>query len=367
MKIGLDLRPAFWTRSGIGRYAGELGRALDRRDDVEPVFYAACMRRRIEPPWLEHSSARLFSLRWPSRLLSLGRFLGIGADTLSGGVPLFHSTDIVYPPVVRAKKVVTLHDVAFAEAEAYHEPEFRSSVSRRVRRMIPSADAIVVPTRFTAERVAEMYSIPVDTLDVIPHGGDHITRRSSREDDLFTSLGLSQPYLLSVGTIEPRKNYARMAEAFDRVVRRGYRGHWVIVGSWGWMTESIQAAFEKMASRDRVHLLLETDDAVLPALYENAQLLWYGSVYEGFGLPIIEAMALGVPVVTSNVGAMAEVGEDAVVSFDPIEVESMCDAIERCLREQGKWSKRSRARGQEFLWSKTAAMTVDVYRRVLGC
>jgi len=195
-------------------------------------------------------------------------------------------------------------------------------------------------------------------------------RNPARLAEVRRRDGLRGPYILFVGNLEPRKNLVRLIEAFGRLKARHTLPHQLIVaGKRGWLYRSIFEAVERLGLRDDVIFTGYVPAEDLPALYAMADLFAFPSLYEGFGLPVLEAMACGTPVLTARTGSLPEVAGEAAWYVDPLDVEALADGMARILTDPGTRADlvdRGLLQAKRFTWAKTAAATLDIYRRTLG-
>lgn len=368
MRVGLDFRPPMFSRAGIARAAAELARALGRRSDVELVLFADAWTRPLDPERFEAlaraTGGRLVRRRTPARLAHLLGRVGIGIDGRLGGADLFHYTDLVYPPLRNTPYVMSLYDVVFELDRSLHGPEFHRAVPARVRRALSGARRVLVPSEETGRRLIERGLCGADRIRVTPLGGDHVLslEEGGEGEDLPVPR---EPYLLCVATIEPRKNHLRLLEA-HALLPPDRRPPLVIAGRFGWLCDDVR---RRLAGADRVLHLEDVPDSRLAALYRGAMLFLYPSLYEGFGLPVLEAMALGVPVLTSPRGALREVGGDAVAYADPKDPRDLRDAMLELIRDRARREELAGLglrRAREFTWDRTAASTVAAYREAVA-
>lgn len=375
MRVGIDFRPAMFSRTGFGRYVLELARALAVREDIELSLFCDAWRRfdheeRVIAA-LRGTRARIRRTRFPGRLLNLLARLGYAADTRLGGVDVFHYTDFVYPPVKRAPIVATVHDLSFEVDESWHGPAFRASVHPRLARILARAARVIVPGIETRDRLARHYGFDASRVDVVPYGAEHLAAVPPREDLAAarrSKLGIDDatPYALNVGTIEPRKNHLRLLRAFERVAR-DLPHHLLIVGGYGWRCEDVRAELARLASTRRVHVIEDASDGELRALYDRAAFAIYPSLYEGFGFPAVEAMACGVPLITSRGGSLGEVVGDGAEFCEPEDVDSIATAIERLASNtalRADLVARGKRRAGLLSWSSSAAGHVATYRKM---
>jgi len=361
MRVGIDYRPALLQRTGIGRYTRELVRALLRLEGgpALALFGDSFARARVPRSelGLEGTSARLYRRRIPGRALhALGR-LGVGVEHLAGGFDLFHYTDFVYPPLRGTPFVATLFDASFAVDPSFHGGRDSERLRARVEPIVRGARWILVPSTFAAgEAVMRLRAHPSRVV-VTPLGVDHVARRPARSRP-------DPPTLVTVGTIEPRKNHVRALAAFERLAARGLPHRWIVAGGRGWLDDPFLEKVKSSPARDRIDLVGTVPEDRLLDLVAEADLLLYPSLYEGFGLPPLEAMALGTPVVTSATGALLEVCEGAALLVDPTDVESIADGVVAVLEDpslRDRLVRAGRERAATFTWDACARATAAAY------
>ena len=377
MIVGLDVRPMLFSRTGIGRYVAELIRALGCLPEGPDLrLYGDSFRGVLDPQRVaaivSASGAKLVRRRIPGRVTRLLGQVGYGVERRLGAIELFHYTDLVFPPVRGTRTVVTVQDLVFEIDASFHGPEFRRDVPARLRRVVDAAARVIVPSQETFRQVAERYAVPEERLVLIPHGAEHMQDAPATPVEQFEewarTLGIRRPYLLSVGTIEPRKNHLRLLAAFERFCRS--RPHMlVLVGGFGWLDEAVRERLLKLRPTGRVVHLQGLDDRMLPALYDHAELNVYPSLYEGFGLPVLEGMARGVATVTTRRGSLAEVGGSAVRYFEAEEEGSLLEALEELADSEElrvRLGQAGRSRAAQFTWAGSAREHLRVYREVAG-
>ena len=359
MRIGLDWRPTFGGRGGIPIYVRGLAASLAaRRPEDALLLYGhqvrggiGRLRARAAPP---PRGARLHAAPIPSRAAdALARF-GVGADVLLGGCDVFHTTDYAFLRPSRAAFVATIHDVLFEELPRCYTPQMRTGLRRVTRRLVRWADRLVVPSVRTKSALVERFGADADRVDVVALAPRPLP---CREPARF-----ERPTFLAVGTLEPRKNLARVLAAFRLARTRGLEADLVVVGARGWLDDAILAA---AAACEGVRVEGAVDDARLAALYAGATALVYPSLGEGFGLPVVEAMAASLPVVTSAATTCADVAGEAALLVDPYDVEAVAVALTRLARDaalRDDLAARGRARAAGFRWETTADGTRGVLR-----
>jgi glycosyltransferase involved in cell wall biosynthesis len=392
MKVGIDFRPALGSTSGFGRYTLELVKALGAlgapaardgsgatRDAPELELFGDAFR--VYPREREIRAAlaaagvadKLHRTRLPGRLLNLLALAGYDASRRLGRIDVFHYTDLVYPPVRDIPTVMTVHDVSFDVDPTFHDEGFARQLAPRFTRALSRAAAIIVPGAATADELTARYGVPRERIAIIPYGSEHvlaITPARAAAAARLARCRIATPYAIAIGTIEPRKNHARLLRAFAAVAAQ-IPHHLLICGSYGWRFEEFRAELARLepAIARRVHVATDVGDPELRALLEGAQFALYPSLYEGFGFPAVEALALGVPLLASHGGSLREVLGDAALVVDPTSDDSLAEgllaiATSPALRES--LATRGRARAAELSWRSCAQRHVAVYREVSG-
>ncbi len=382
MRIGIDYTPAVHQGGGIGRYVRELVRALAALDQETSylLFIAGPSDRFARPALPPNFSLRFSPLsdRWLARLWHRLR-LPLPVERFTGPLDLFHATDFVLPPTrPGTRTLLTVHDLSFVRAPETATPALRRYLNRVVPRSVARADHVLADSQATREDLIALYGAPAEKVTVLYSGVDarFIPRQEPGERGrLRTRYGLPDaPFILSVGTLQPRKNYVRLIRAFHRLTAMGvtWEGtppHLVIAGGRGWLFDAIFAEGERLGVADRVHFPGFIADEDLPALYRSASLFAFPSLYEGFGLPLLEAMACGVPVVASNASSLPEVVGEAGLLVEPTDVEGMARAMARLLSDRPLREalvRRGLDQARRFTWSKAAEQLVALYRRLLS-
>jgi len=264
-------------------------------------------------------------------------------------------------PLAVKQQVVTIHDCAYFDQANCFSRSFAAWYQFLVPRLARAARRIIAVSEYSKQRIVELCRVPADKVAVIYNGVGKQFRPHSTDEVAIarTKLGLPQRYALCVGSLEPRKNLARFLQAWQQVQPRLDGLSLVLVGAKSHVFRDIGLAQPPAG----VQLAGYLDDELLPAVYAGAEFFVYPSIYEGFGLPVIEAMASGVPVITSNVTSLPEVGGDAAMFVDPLCVESIAAGIENMAQSEQLRSELSRqgiARAERFDWQRTADETWQV-------
>jgi glycosyltransferase involved in cell wall biosynthesis len=370
-RVCLDLSPAVHQHAGLGRYAQELLLALAVTDGQNEyvVFYNNPATARVDPT-LERFPKITTPLSYkPWRLSAmLAHFARIPQDPLFPGVDLFHATDHLLPYFRRIKSVFTLHDLIFLFHPETHKPLNRWFLTLMMPRFLRAADAVIAVSECTKRDAVRFYGIPEEKITVIYEGVNPRFRLASPEAiaAVRARYGLPEHFILYVGTIEPRKNLTALLEAFHHLLAT-HDLRLVFVGKKGWLYEGFFRRLRELGLEDRVIFTGYVPDEDLPAIYSAADLFVFPSLYEGFGLPVLEAMACGTPVVCSNTSSLPEVAGDAALLVDPADVRALAGAMERVLTDEtlrADLQARGLEQARRFSWARAAQETMQVYENV---
>ena len=370
MRIGIDYRPALVNPTGIGRYVRELVRAMvELSFDDNLGLFGYSMARSLysrDQLGLGDNGAELVRLRLPSRWLpGLMNRLGRGADDLVGGADVYHHTQFQLLPVRRAVEVSTIYDCMYVYSDAgYMPPEVAERLQVVAKEQVARSARILVPSHFVGAEVVMALGAHPDRVTVVELGCDHVARALPAR----LPPPPKTPYLLTVSRVDARKNHLRMLQAFELLVKEGLPHRWIIAGERGYGHEPFERALAESPARDRVEWRERVDDAALPVLYAQTDCFLFASLNEGFGLPPLEAMACGAPVVTSCVTSMPEVCGEAAFLVEPTESERIFEAARRVLTEQDiadELRLRARSQARKFTWRECAKRTLLAYRNSL--
>jgi glycosyltransferase involved in cell wall biosynthesis len=374
LRIGFDATAAVSQGAGIGRYTRELLRALASADTENSysVFYAS----RTIPHPLPPLPANFYVTRLPFHDIWLARVwqraqVPLPADWITGPIDLFHSPDFTLPPVRRGTRtLLTVHDLSYVRDPDSTAPVLRDYLGVVVPRSVARADHILADSAATRADLIELYQTPPEKISVL-YCGIHAAFRPVRDPQTLAAVraryGLgSAPFILAVSTLQPRKNYARLIQAFARLPDQGV--HLVMAGGKGWLSDKIFSEVERLHLRERVIFPGFVADDDLPALYSAARLLAYPSLYEGFGLPMLEAMACGTPVVASTASCLPEVAGDAARLVSPTDVEALGAALDQVLTDEAlrrDLVEKGQARAGKFSWQNSAGQLLAIYRELV--
>jgi glycosyltransferase involved in cell wall biosynthesis len=284
------------------------------------------------------------------------------------GADLLHCPVGVAPVRRALPLVVTVNDVMAIE----HPDWFTRANALQQRFVLPRAlrvaDRVLCPSRYTHTRLIELLRLDPARVDVTPYGVGPPFGPGEPSTAALGRMQVTQPYVLAVGTLQPRKNLEAALQTFGRVASAGAPHSLVVVGAPGWHDESIRKALARSAADERVRFLGRVTDPDLVELYRGADCLFFPSLYEGFGFPVLEAMACGTPVLCANSTSLPEVAAGAAVLEDPRDPEALESALAALLSSadrRGELAAAGLARAGELSWSRFADLTVAAYRRTL--
>ena len=367
MRIAIDARLSYYVQGGITQYTLNLIRALGAIDRENE--YLVFQRRPDQRTIASQENFRRISLRAPTHHPLEQYFLGVELS-LQGKLDLIHCTDFIPPFYYRRPSVITVHDLAFLLYPHFltrRSANYYGLIDRAVRH----AAHIIAVSESTKQDLVRLTGTPEHKITVIYEAAEPIYFPIHDQEvlaQIHAKYHLPEQFILFVGTIEPRKNLPTLLRAFRDLVA-GYKtqADLVIVGKKGWLYEETYQLVTDLGMTDRVHFLGRVQTADLPHLYSASQMLVLPSYYEGFGLPPLEAMACGVPVIVSDTPAMVEVVGDAGLCISPEDVEGLTVAMWRFLTDdtlRAEMIAKGLTRVKCFSWERAARETLAVYQRV---
>ena len=365
MRIAINCRSILLSqRTGIGRYTYHLLDSLGKADQANQ--------------YILHAPKRLFDFK--RRLPDFSRY-----KNFKNHLDYFHHgvgrADIYHLPspdrigAYSGKLIVTIHDLIYKTFPQGHMAETIELTEKYMKDIARKADGIICVSENTRRDLHRFFDIPQEKSCVVHNGVDHAVFFPLAQDERLQaatglkSLGINKPFILCVGTIEPRKNLAGLLESFALLKSKmKFQGSLVVTGMKGWMGENISGLIKKMNIQTDVIFTGFVSDDQLRQLYNMAEAFVFPSFYEGFGFPILEAFCCGAAVITSNTSSCAEIASDAAVTLDPKDITGLAQAMEqvltdKILREHLRQAGLNRAKDFSFL--TTAEKTLDVYKRII--
>lgn len=282
---------------------------------------------------------------------------------------LWHFTNYVAPPANKPF-VLTVFDLTFMEYPEFVEPKNLAFLEKWVPDSLERATRIITISESTRDGLVEHFKVPSHKIDVTHLAAEEVYTREVPDDEIGRvkdKYGIEGGYFLAVGTLEPRKNLKNLLLAVASM-RRELTQPLVVVGGQGWLFDETQELIGKLGLAGRVIFTNYVPAAELPALYQGATAFVFPSLYEGFGIPVLEAMSSGTPVISSNTSSLPEVGGTAAIYFDPNDPKGLKHALQRVLSDEKlrqRLSLAGREQAAEFSWAKTAQHTLGVYERAL--
>jgi glycosyltransferase involved in cell wall biosynthesis len=377
-RILIDYTPAMRQRAGIGRIirgqvaalvaghptheislfvAGPVS-AADRREAPLPLHATPISERNLVRVW------HRLNLPWPQ----VEWFVG-------GRFDLFHATDFVLAPNTARRKVLTVHDLAFLFYPEAALPSLHHYLNTVVPRSVRRAHHLLADSHHTANDLQEQWQVAPERITVVQGAVDHHHFQPVTDPVRLAAVreryGVgTAPFILGLGTIQPRKNYARLIEAFHLARQEARLPHRLIIGGGkGWLYDDIYARVHELGLTEHVHFPGFIADEDLPALYSAAEFYAYPSLYEGFGLTIIEALACGTPVLTADNSCLPEAGGPGALYVQAEDVSSIAQGIARLAQEEPlrrQLRSAGLAHAATFTWERSARQLLGAYERVLG-
>lgn len=362
--IGIDARKI--QDFGIGTYVRNLVRSLASIDTENRYVLLA---KPEDAAGLRDLPETFQVVLERSPVYSIRELFALSFQLYRRKLDLYHSTHYVLPAWIGSKVVVTIHDIIHL---LY--PEFLPNnlaflyAQRMLRRSLTRGDRIIAVSQNTKADLIQHFEIEPRKINVVHNGVEDIFRRKLPQEEIdrwLKELGIGQPYLLFVGNPKPHKNLNTVVQAYARALQLApFEAPLICVGSRQGTEYKIRQRAEQLGIGSRVRLLGHVEQEALPAIYQGATLFLYPTLYEGFGLPVLEAMASGVAVITSNTSALKEIGEGYAHLVDPLDLEGMARAIAHCMSDAEHRASLSRLglkRAEKFRWDEAARRTLDIY------
>jgi glycosyltransferase involved in cell wall biosynthesis len=375
MRIAIDYTAAIRQGAGIGVYVRNLVAAMLAQDVENHYTLLTSGRANPEHPFPSAANVHGRNLLLPDRYVNILWYrmrVPVPATLFVGQADIYHGPDFVLPPLnAKVRKVVTIHDLAFLE-----HPEYAvSSLAEYLRKVVPeavrAADVVVTVSSEVNRTLIEHFHTPPEKLVVVPLGVQPYFRRITDPILLAATshkFKLKHPLVLAVGTLEPRKNHQGLIKAFYQAQKQqDGPAMLAIAGGPGWLYEETQQLVRDLKLEHKVRFLGRVTDHELVTLYSMADIFAFPSFFEGFGIPPIEAMTCGAPVITSNTSSLPEVVGDAALQVDPHNIDELAHAITRLLQnEQLRADLRQKGyqRAQLYTWEQSARQMLRIYEQL---
>jgi len=390
MRIGFDYTAAVRQGAGIGRYTRQLLRALvelDTQNEYVLLVAARGVALGGDPrpgcrglgyaselaDIATRSNVRVVNIPLSDRALAIlwhRLRLPLWVELFCGRLDLFHSPDFTLPPTRRASGVLTVHDLSFIRVPDSAHPRLRAFLLQAVPRSVQRADWVLADSECTKRDLIELMGSSAERVQVVYPGVERRFRPIGEAEVLAAvqrRYELPPRFVLALSTLQPRKNFERLIQAYalmSEALRRDVK--LVIAGGRGWCYDSIFEMVKTLQMGDAVHFSGYVADEDLPALYSLAELFALPSLYEGFGLEPLEAMACGTPVVTSDVSSLPEVVGDAGLCVDPLDVDRLAEAMELVFADAAlrqEMIRKGMKRARQFSWEAAAQKLLHLYER----
>lgn len=377
MKIGFDGKRAVQNFTGLGNYSRYVVEALCKyAGNNKYMLYAPKERKneRLEP--LQQEFKECLSLHYPKKsiwkkLNSLWRIWGVPANLKNDGVTLFHGLSNELPLNIKKAgipSIVTVHDLIFLRLPYCYRLIDRLIYNYKFRKACQNADHIIAVSECTKRDIIEFYNIPAEKISVIYQGCSTIfaqTADDAQKQEVCKRHNLPQEFILSVGSIEKRKNTMLAVKALAQLPTNL---HLVLIGKWTPYVEELKAVAKQSGVENRLHIIHKASSADLPAIYQSATVFAYPSVYEGFGIPILEALYSRVPVVAAKGSCLEEAGGKYSLYVDKDDEKGMAEAIKQAMmpERRAKMIDEGYKWAQKFTMQQMAQETIECYKKVIA-
>ena len=379
LRLLIDYTPAIRQSAGIGRIIrGQVRALLAANPGYDVRLFVAgqvSQAERDDAPLPLHTipflSERNLVRIWHRLNMPLPR-----ADWFAGGrADLLHATDFVLPPASARRRVVTVHDLAFVRYPDAAMPSLHRYLNTVVPRSVQRADHLIADSQHTANDLQELWGIPGERISVVQGAVDRSHFQPETDPNALQTVRAKyaigeRPFILGLSKLQPRKNFARLIRAYAAAREEATLPHRLVIGgSKGWPYEEIFATVQGLGLEEDVIFPGFVDDADLPALFSAADFFAYPSLYEGFGLPILEAQACGAPVLTGDNSCLPEAGGDGALYVDAGSVESIAAGIVR-LATDGAYrralAEAGAANARKFTWERSAQQLLHAYEQAMA-
>jgi glycosyltransferase involved in cell wall biosynthesis len=389
LRVAIDIRPALRQMTGVGTYVYNLTTHLIKNfNGISFKLFTSSLKDRFEQPLPSADNFKVYDYRFPVKSVNLmfNTFRFPPVQFFLGSFNIYHSPSPILPPLLKCKKVITVHDIYFLLNPYETQKESRNTFNKLILSHLNNADKIIAVSNFTANELLNRFNIPKDKVEVIYHGSDHIEKiKISSKTNLYqekmqkhlknkdkafkikNNFNPESKIILFAGRIEPRKNLDVLIDGFEILLKsKKYPLNLILAGDIGWEMSGFEKKIMKFGDQVSITGYLSRED--LNNLYRSADILVMPSKYEGFGLPVIEAMNSGLPVITANNSSLPEIGGEAAMYFETNSPESLASAIEQVLYNEKLYNEmviKGLKRADDFRWETAAEKTVQLYKSII--
>lgn len=367
IRVAFDMTPTLGTRTGIGYVVDHLYSEISRLDSITLQSYTLSFQARNYRSELPKDN---IFVPYPARILlsAWKKTNWFSLDQTVGDIDIWHATNYLAPPTPKPL-LITIHDATMVKYPELVTPQIRSLAPTIQKRLNNGAHVHVPTTAIKDDVVHHFKDVDDSRIHVVPFALPELEHVSPSE--ATQQLCEGDPYILSIGSLEPRKNHARLIRAFGLIYESNPHVRLLLVGPDGPARPSIDTAMAELShsARSRIVITGPVSNADRTWLLRHAHVLAYPSLYEGFGLPVLEAMATQTPILTTNEGALAEVAGEAAVIVDPLNIEEIAEGLNEILNNadlRDKLIVSGESRIAHYSWEHTAHMMADVYTHIAG-
>lgn len=371
MRIAFDGTTLTPGRTGVGYYTEHLLQHLAREVEATGDELVVISNRPIDTQASLPSHVRVHQgHQFPVRIGWMQLRAARALDAIKADVA--HFTNGMIPFAAPVSTVVTIHDMSLKLYPECHPLRRRLLNWPLMQVAMRRASAIVTVSHSTRRDLLRLHGVPADRVAVVHEAASPAFQPihdRARLEPVRAKYGLPERFILYVGTIEPRKNLGRLMAALAQARAEGVPHHLVCVGPYGWSSRDLTGLIARLDLTRYVHFTGYVPFEDLPALYNLGELFVFPSLYEGFGLPVVEAMACGTPVITANSSSLGEIAGDAAITVDPASTDALASAIRELAMDEARrrhWSERGWQRSRSFSWTQTAKEMLAVYQRAAG-
>jgi len=374
LKVCFDAQPIVGKRTGIGKYVYGLLKAYSQMPlelDISAFYFNA--KKTFKEYSLFDRNKRLTNKEikclpgsysfyvWPY-------FPYPKVEDLIGKHDVYHCTHSIGLPIKSGKSLITVYDLTYKRFPEYIEKENKKRLDKQFDNVINNAAGIITISEFSKNEIIDVYNIPKDKVHAIHLGLDFEEENYSEKINIKDVLGFSDPYILNVSTIEPRKNNLLLIKAFNFLAKSDKKLNLVLIGNKGWKCDDTLYEIECSPYRSRIHVLGYLSDTAVKTIYKNASVFVFPSIYEGFGFPPLEAMQHNTPVISSNAASLGEVLKDAAMLFDPketspLDLSEMIAAVINSEELRNSLILKGKKVVKHYNWQRTADQTLAVYKK----